>query len=269
VYSRDFLISINDFPTVWTSIRVYTPTNNMKKLRLFFAAACMATVAGCTFPDDTYGIQIRTFTFDFDEDDHGWKPGFSDMPAGPDDSVFYELRAGYVLAPSAALGHHAWMLSGSNKSDDLFMYLKRRVTGLLPNASYTVNVEVEFLSNAEVGQVGIGGAPAESVFLKAGAASLEPKSLIEEDALVMNIDKGNQSQGGVNMNVLGHIGVPPGTNGYAEVVRSNYSAANSPVVVRTNSQGELWLIVGTDSGFEGTTTLYYKTITTTFSRTDF
>jgi hypothetical protein len=30
--------------------------------------------------------------------------------------------------------------------------------------------------------------------------------------------------------------------------------------VKANAQGEIWLVVGTDSGFEGKTTIYYNSI---------
>lgn len=32
------------------------------------------------------------------------------------------------------------------------------------------------------------------------------------------------------------------------------------LVIAANEQGEIWLLVGTDSGFEGKTTLYYEGI---------
>ena len=34
-----------------------------------------------------------------------------------------------------------------------------------------------------------------------------------------------------------------------------------PLTVETDGEGRFWLIVGTDSGFEGLTTLYYARIT--------
>ena len=34
----------------------------------------------------------------------------------------------------------------------------------------------------------------------------------------------------------------------------------SPINTVSNSTGEIWIIVGTDSGFESTTTIFYNTI---------
>jgi hypothetical protein len=40
----------------------------------------------------------------------------------------------------------------------------------------------------------------------------------------------------------------------------NRNNIGNPVTVTTNSKGEFWLIIATDSGFEGKTSLYYKSI---------
>ena len=63
----------------------------------------------------------------------------------------------------------------------------------------------------------------------------------------MNIDKGNQSRAGESALALGDVAHP-------EVVGSEYRIktldnANRPLTVQTDSEGRLWLLVGTDSGF--------------------
>ena len=58
-------------------------------------------------------------------------------------------------------------------------------------------MSIDLATNVPAGLVGIGGSPGESVFVKAGASTVEP--LAEEDGsryLRMNIDKGNQANGG-------------------------------------------------------------------------
>ena len=44
---------------------------------------------------------------------------------------------------------------------------------------------------------------------------------------------------------------------YQLIKRTN---SQTPFSAKANDKGELWLIVGTDSGFEGLTTLYYTQI---------
>ena len=72
----------------------------------------------------------------------------------------------------------------------------------------------------------------------------------------MNIDKGNQAQGGESMVVLGNVG-------HREVQGTEYriktlNNKDMPLMVDTDGEGRVWLIVGTDSGFEGLSALYYS-----------
>ena len=72
----------------------------------------------------------------------------------------------------------------------------------------------------------------------------------------MNIDKSNQSQGGEDMMVIGDFSNDTDQNVYT--LKSVTS--QTPFQVQANSDGELWLVVGSDSGFEGTTSIYYSKI---------
>ena len=108
----------------------------------------------------------------------------------------------------------------------------------------------------------IGGG--ESVYVKVGATTEEP--LVEEDPtdgwLRMNIDKGNQAQEGEDMINIGDMANPnisPATAGSYELMEQN--SAGRAFEVTADEEGVLWFIVGTDSGFEGLTALYYDTIT--------
>ncbi len=90
------------------------------------------------------------------------------------------------------------MISGNNHSDDLWMYHKGHVAGLEPNRRYTVRFEVEIATSVASGCVGVGGAPGEDVTVKAGASTIEPGAVIIGGDWRMNIDKGQQANGGEN-----------------------------------------------------------------------
>lgn len=234
------------------------------RILLFFSA--LTLVSGCAMDADPNAIFLQPYDFNFSESPHGWACGFSDYPATREDSVFYELRYAHIDKPG---GGKAMMLSGNNHSDDLFMYMKKQVTGLSPNTLYTITFDVELASNAPKGSVGVGGSPGESVYLKVGAVSTEPGSTIEDGNYRMNIDKGNQATGGMDMIVIGDISTPEGITDYTLINRSNlYTAADNPYQARSDTNGNLWLVVGTDSGFEGTTTLYYTRIVIVISSPD-
>lgn len=220
---------------------------------------------GCSFDNDP-SVSVITASFDFNESLDGWQADFVDLPAGQDDSAFYELKYAYTTLPQNLANRKAIMLSGNNHSDDLFMFIKRKIAGLLPNTTYTLVFEVELASNATQGSVGAGGSPGGSVFLKAGASKIEPTKLVQGDRYVLNIDKGNQSMPGTNAIVLGDIATPSNSSEYTLITRSNAVLSSSPVfMAQTNDDGEIWLLVGTDSGFEGITTIYFTRINIIFS----
>ena len=202
------------------------------------------------------------FTFDFETDAQGWTAGFADLPVNYDQSI-YELAHEHSPLPDGPEGSGIYV-QGHNRSDDLFMFLKRQVDGLRPNTEYAVSVSLDLATNVPAGLVGIGGSPGESVFVKAGASTPEPVAVENGNRhLRMNIDKGNQARGGESMVVLGNVAHP-------QVLGREYRIKtldnlDIPLSVTADGEGRVWLIVGTDSGFEGLTSLYYARISYTMT----
>lgn len=207
--------------------------------------------------DDEEAVAPSSFRYDFEQGMEGWEAGFSDYPADWDPDRF-GFRFEHTSLP-AEVGESANSLevSGNNPSDDLFMYIKKEIRGLRPDHEYQLRLQVELASQYPEESVGIGGSPGASVYLKAGGSTHEPQTVEEDGMVSMNIDKGNQSQGGNDMVVIGNIGIPGEDFSYTLIQRDNME---QPVRVRTDASGNLWVIIGTDSGFEGTTTLYYNTV---------
>lgn len=184
-----------------------------------------------------------------------WKAGFSDYPVGQED--FFELVADYRPLPEPLdTSQSAHFISGNNHSDDLWMYYKGSASGFLPNRTYQVQFDVEIATNVPHGCIGVGGAPGESVWVKAGLSVTEPQTDVVGGDFQMNIDKGNQSTGGRNAVVLGDVAnsVPCGEEPRWE--RKRVSSQRT-LEITTDASGVLWFFVGTDSGFESTTSLYY------------
>ena len=202
------------------------------------------------------------FNFNFEDDAEGWTVGFADLPTNYDQSI-YELDSDHRPLPDGLEGSGIYV-QGHNRSDDLFMFLKRRVDGLRPNTVYAVSVSIDLATNVSAGLVGIGGPPGESVYVKAGASTVEPVATEGDNRhLRMNIDKGNQARGGESMVVLGNVA-------HREVVNREYRIktldnADQPLNVKADSEGRVWLIAGTDSGFEGLSAFYYARISYTLS----
>jgi hypothetical protein len=212
-------------------------------------------------------IAVFSISYDFTESANGWTGDFADYPEG--DSLNFELFYKHDTLPTnlnVEATKSALHLSGLNGSDDLFMFVKKQVTGLRPSTTYTILFNIRLASDAPTGAVGIGGAPGESVFLKAGATTNEPYKVLQEGNYIMNINKGNQAESGSDMIVLGNIAVAATTSQFTYITRNNTSS--SAFYATTDSSGQLWLIVGTDSGFEGKTTIYYTQIDVLFNEVE-
>ena len=222
----------------------------------FWVAQCVALRAS----------DATRLEFDFAQSDHGFVAGFADYPQNPDTD--YQLTNSWQARPSNLGGASALFISGVNHSDDLFMYWKKQLTGLPPNTSVVLTMEIELASKYAEGLVGTGGAPGEAVTVKAGAVPFEPQAVVDPRAgeWRMNLDKGNQAEGGVNMSVIGDVAKPDdGTENYAMLLRHQHG---QPITVTTASDGSLWLIFGTDSGFESQTALYYTRLSVWINRAD-
>jgi cyclophilin family peptidyl-prolyl cis-trans isomerase len=193
--------------------------------------------------------------FDFSSGDQGFVSGFADLPASYDPAL-YNLVADHRNLPAELGGGEGLFISGVNRSDDLWMFWKKKLTGLQPNTEYQVVLDIEMASNVAPGLLGVGGAPGEDVYVKAGASQAEP--LVAPDSLGwrrLTVDKGNQSTSGSAAAVLGNIAKEnDDSDQYAILHRNNRSVQQSAT---TSADGSLWIFFGTDSGFESTTALYY------------
>lgn len=130
---------------------------------------------------------------------------------------------------------------------------------MAPNQEYQVKLDVELASNAPNNGIGIGGAPGEGVIMKCGLVAAEPVKILGADQVHyrLNLDKGNQGLEGKDLINMGNIA--NGLNRYEYKLISRTANFKG----KTNAQGEAWVVLGTDSGFEGTTTVYYTSVNIT------
>ena len=228
----------------------------MRAIRRSSLVIVSAVLAQCTL---FLPLDLVVVT-DFADGAQGWSGGFSDYPVASagDHQLQCELRP----LPDYLGGDTAMYVSGNNPHDDLFMFLKARTTGLEANHCYRIVFRLRIASCYPAGSSGIGGSPAESVYLKVGATTVEPLVIEDGDSYLMNVDKGRQNENGPAALVIGDIAKPGGEEATYQIVsRDN---AGAPFEVTTDESGSLWLLVGTDSGFEGTTSIYYEWIRVEF-----
>ncbi|MBC7807221.1 MAG: hypothetical protein H7145_13860 [Akkermansiaceae bacterium] len=249
---------------------------------IVLAAFClpMGLLTGCGGSDDPEDSRdddpvTRVYAYDFDSGGNGWVAGFADLPANP--GPFYELASDpNALLPESVRGSgtggggggsiRSYRVVSHNRSDDVFSFLKRQVGGLVPGARYQVTFSLTFASDAPENSVGIGGSPGSGVVVKAGTTAIEPDAVPQvgrPDFLRMNLDIGDHSSGGTNAKVMGTVGIPG--EAFVYTLKTLTTPPGREVSVTADGEGRIWLIVGTDSGFEGRTDLYYTEIAATLT----
>ena len=224
---------------------------------LLLAFATVA-LAGC---GDSVGATDDSFDleFDFSSGVQGWVAGFSDYPVGKEG----EWKLAWTLAPLPAPldgTRKGILLTGENGSDDLFMYITREGARLAPNAEYAVRMRVTVATNAPRNCVGIGGSPGESVVLKVGATALEPTRYVDAAQYYRaSFDHGAQLAGGRDAAPVGNLATS-NTNCTTPRYELKQFDTAAPLMLATTASGRAWFVVGIDSGFEGTTSVYIAAV---------
>ncbi len=253
-----------------------TPSINFNSLKHFFLGRStilfvvlftilMVTLfsnMGCSLFNGSDSFD-HTYKFNFDEQPDGWTALFSNYGVGREDD--FELESGYRTLPEPLdndkLGFY---LSGKNLSDDLNMFLKHQVDDLEPDATYRVIVKVSFATDAPSGCAGVGGAPGESVTVHVGASAIEPGRIIdgsrEQDFYRLNLAESytGEAQSWYRETEIGDVANSRECEEGREYEIKTITGQQQAVT--TDESGNLWLIVGTRSGFEATTSLYYTEV---------
>ena len=201
--------------------------------------------------------------FDFETDVAGFTPIYADYPCSEGVEEFYEFQHDYGKIPIDGAGNGIF-ISGNNHSDDLFMGYVKALEGFSPSRTYHFTVSFQLATDVEGGMVGVGGSPGESVTVKCGVTPTEPAALPVEDGggayVRLNLDAGRQSNGGRDMVAVGNMAKEennrPGEYEFKEFTAEFDTAANV--------LGEVYLVIGTDSAFEATTSYYLDDISVTW-----
>jgi len=240
--------------------------------RNFYLFLMLAVVLPFTSCNDDETIVPKTVMFETDfnkvanaNPPDGWSAVFAEYPDG--ENEFYELNSGIKNLPEPLdQAKKAFMLSGNNHSDALQMWLVKQLSGLAPESKYSIETEVELASKYPDGSVGIGGSPGNSVYLVSKFATqgytLE-KGKTEGENIKLVLKKVEAVHESVMEIDLGDVSINSDQYVYKLITRKKSSDTN---VVITDKDGKLWTVVGTWSGFEGISSLYYTRIKFTLTK---
>jgi len=143
------------------------------QLALLTAAFISALLNACNGGSDESPRPVQ-IDIDINSAITDWSGGFSDYtPETEPDDVVVEPRP--LPQPHTGFGLYTF---GTNRSDDLFIYIKRQLTGFAPHVSYALAFRVQFLPEAPAGCIGVGGEPGEAVIVKGGASPVEPLTVL-------------------------------------------------------------------------------------------
>ncbi len=206
--------------------------------------------------DGSQTILEGCYDYEFSAEDPEVKGIVADVPENYMENNFYEYT--HEIVDSFDSDGKAIKIIGNNHSDDMFMGFYREVKGLEPNTEYILKLQFDLGTNVPKGMMGIGGSPGSAVEVKAGFVSEEPQ--LVKDALnhirFENVDKANQSQSGKDLKIVSNM--EKASEDYSEAFE--YKTIAHYFRATTDENGAVYLMIGTDSGFEGKSEVYYHEV---------
>ncbi|ASP40178.1 hypothetical protein CHH28_16505 [Bacterioplanes sanyensis] len=230
----------------------------MNKITSIFALSLFVAACGSS-DDDPVPVVVDDsvkFELTFADANSPWTVGYADYPGDAED--IYKLSSEVGPLPAPLQQQRGLNIKGTNRSDDLFMFAERQITGLDKNQAYEADITLTFATNVPSGCFGVGGSPGESVYIKAGIEEQQPKAEIGGAGYYqMNIDKGNQSVPGKRVKLLGDFANSQECDNPQSPYELKTVKTDAPIEFTSTDDGSAWAIVATDSGFESETSIWY------------
>lgn len=219
---------------------------------IFGSLVLSVFLVSCKGGTDTLPIKFFTSTFQRDAED--WTGDVALFKNGQQDTIAFNIKQGKIPGSTDSTSR-GLSVSGKNIGDNLFLFIKKKITGLDPALTYKVAYQIN-IGTSYPDTVGSAG---RLIFIKAGASPNEPVKELKNNYYNVSIDLGSLSQSGAEMMYLGTAGNGLDSVAYRSIVRTN---ANLAVEVKPNAAGEIWLCVGAETSYKGLIQLYYDRIYT-------
>jgi hypothetical protein len=209
-------------------------------------------VFSCQKQVEPLPIQFFESTFELDTD--GWIGDVADYKEGQlSDLNFKAIQA--PLPEESTTNHFSsgLYLSANNLNDSIFIYIKKKITDLDTSKRYKVAYEIQLATHlvdtlASSGRIS---------YIKAGATSDEPVSILKNQWQVPSVLHGTANSGGKEMLLLGNLGNGLDSTAYKNIIRTNPNVA---IEVKPSPEGVIWLCVGISSRYKGNIPLYFQRI---------
>jgi len=223
----------------------------------------LISLSGCFNNDDSANPVLVSSTI-FQEDSEGWEAQFAEYEPGLEDSLKLSFTHDNFTVSESFGPVSAVIQSGYATNSDLFMYIKRQISGFVPNKTYNVFFSLELYAQLNENFAGDLDNPSKGSFLKAGILENEPDTTIVDDAdnpgkkkVITNFSKGEDQIAASNMAYLGkieHTGMddPPllliaTSDGYS-------------LLGTADDEGKMWVMIGIDTNQPLYQSIYYSFI---------
>ncbi|MCZ2336664.1 MAG: hypothetical protein LC101_09685 [Flavobacteriales bacterium] len=226
------------------------------KTKFFFPIliAFTAALTSCSV-DNGRGAEELGLAYDFSKSYQGWTFDIADYNSNQEQEI--EFACKYTRLPQPLnTEKSALLLAANNVGGQLFFYIKRPVTDLIPNTKYAISFQLELASNAS-SNAGSNNISPKDVFVKVGATTFEPQKEQNGSFYHLNIDKGNGKQDGMDMKMIGDVDNGSNQSNFSTFFRSNL---NKSIEAETDENGNMWLIIGFDSSFPARSIIYVSNI---------
>lgn len=264
----------------------------MKTIALIISGVLAMSLYSCNNDEDTIndpvGDEGVELTYDFESGDEGWNAALAEYPVDEED--LYEFEVEQTTSPVDD-EEGSLLLSASNPNGNLFMYASKQISGLEPSTQYQVSYSLNVTSSVVVDTTGFVNDTTgvdtdttgmdtdttdvdvdnnglftnlnDTVVIKAGAVSEEPVTEANQDNFLKLIGIGIGEPGfdGADLVVIGSFAADTTDVGFTEQTVST----TSPITVITNEDGDLWLLVGTET-FGSQTDIYLNSINVVIER---
>lgn len=223
---------------------------------------------GCSMEMDSQLTEVVDLitVFDFEVDGPAWEGGISDYPADDEGSAEYTFKS--IITPSnLVLEGSGLSISANNPHGDLFYFFNRQISGLVPGKKYKVDFEflvyTQLLTQSD-------NPSNEELYLKLGAVNYKPElepitGQNSEDFIALNVDKGTTNSGSGN-DVVNIGSVKEFTSKIPEDIIGNNS--DSQIEVKANPDGDIWIVIGIDSGVKSEMTFGLAALTVYYREQD-
>jgi len=200
----------------------------------------------------------------FAEDAEGWEAQFSEYEPGLEDSLKLSFAHDNFMATESIGEVTAVVQSGYATNSDLFMYIKRQISGFKPNTPYTVVFKLELFAQLNEDFSGDLTDDHNGSFLKASVYTEEPDTLIVDDddnpgkkIVITNFEKGNDRTTGPNMAMIGKL---EHTSVDEAPLLLIGSSEGDDLLGTTDSEGKMWMMIGVDTNQPIYQSIFYSFI---------